>query len=91
MTDSDIIRAAMKSCGWNQETLAIKAGYKTQSAISNRLGRKNGMRVDVFVKLLAAMGYEVVIKSTSPATNKNKWVLNLETQEHGNEKKDDVE
>lgn len=74
MNEKDIITAAMKSCGWTQTELAKKAGYKTQSAISNRINGKS-LRVDTFVKLLGAMGYKVVVMSTSPNTNKNKWVI----------------
>ena len=77
MKEKEVITAAMKTCGWTQKELATRAGYNTQSAISNRLGGKS-MRVDTFVKLLSAMGYEVVIQSTSPNVNKNKWVLSGE-------------
>lgn len=79
MKEKDIIKEAMKTCGWNQEQLALACGYKTQSAIGNRLSG-NSIRVDTFVKLLSAMGYEVIVKSTSPTTNKNTWVVNGETK-----------
>jgi len=82
MNEKDIIREAMKSCGWNQEILAQKAGYKTQSAIGNKLKGKS-MRVDTFVKLIATMGYEVMVRSTSPNTNKNKWVINYDSENKG--------
>lgn len=74
MNEKEIIYAAMKSLGWTQGTLAKQCGYKNQSGVSERLGGKS-MRVDTFVKFLSAMGYEVVIKSTSPQKNKNQWVL----------------
>ena len=74
MNEKDIIKEAMKTCGWNQETLAEKLGYKTQSCVSNRLAGKS-MRVDTFVKMLSAMGYEVVVKSISPKINKNTWKI----------------
>ena len=77
MNEKEIIKEAMKSCGWNQETLALKAGYKTQSAVGTRLNGSS-MRVDTFVKFLSAMGYEVIIKSTSPNTNKNEWRISYE-------------
>ena len=77
MNEKEIIKEAMKSCGWNQETLALKTGYKTQSAVGNRLNGSS-MRVDTFVKFLSAMGYEVIIKSTSPNTNKNEWRISYE-------------
>lgn len=78
MNEKDVIREAMKSCGWTQTVLAEKAGYSAQSSLSSRLNGKS-MRVDTFVKLLSAMGYEVVVQSTSPRENKNKWTLSLDT------------
>lgn len=77
MNEKEIIKEAMKSCGWSQETLALEAGYKHQSAVGNRLNG-GSMRVDTFVKFLSAMGYEVVIKSTSPNKNKNEWRISYE-------------
>lgn len=77
MNEKDIVKEAMKTLGWNQTQLAEAMGYKTQSAISNRL-TGNSMRVDTFVKMLSAMGYEVVIKSTSPQKNKNQWTISYD-------------
>lgn len=77
MNEKDIIREAMKSCGWTQETLAEKLGYATQSAVSNRINGKS-LRVDTFVKFLSTMGYEVVVKSVNPTKNKNVWVIDAE-------------
>lgn len=74
MNEKDIIREAMKSCGWTQETLAEKLGYATQSAVSSRLNGSS-MRVDTFVKFLSAMNYKLVVVSASPNKNKNKWVV----------------
>ena len=78
MKASDIIREAMKTNGWSQKTLAKQAGYidkdgeGMQTAVSNRING-NTMRVDTFVKFLNTMGYELVVKSTNPNTNKNEW------------------
>lgn len=74
MNEKDVIREAMKTCGWTQETLATNLGYKTQSCVSNRLNGSS-MRVDTFVKFLSTMGYEVIVKSKSSNLNKNKWVV----------------
>lgn len=80
MNEKDIIREAMKTCGWTQETLREKLGYATQSAVSNRITGKS-MRVDTFVKFLSTMGYEVVVKSVNPTKNKNSWVVRCEDEE----------
>ena len=74
MSEKEIITAAMKACGLNQETLAVKAGYKTQSAISNRLGGKS-MRVDTLVKILGAMGYEVVVRGSAVGAESHEWTV----------------
>lgn len=74
MNEKEILTAAMKTLGWTQTQLAEAAGYKTQSGVSGRL-TGSSMRVDTFVKMLSAMGYEVVVKSTSPQKNKNQWTI----------------
>lgn len=76
MNEKEIVKEAMKTVGWSQETLAEKMGYKHQSAVSNRLTGKS-MRVDTFVKFMSLMGYEVIVKSTSPNSNKNQWTISL--------------
>lgn len=80
MNEKDIIREAMKTLGWSQDTLREKLGYSTQSSVSSRLNGSS-MRVDTFVKFLAAMGYRVVVESTSPNSNKNKWEVTHEDKE----------
>lgn len=81
MNANEVIREAMKSCGWSQKTLAQKLGYVDengegmQSAVSNRVNGKR-MSVATFVKFLDAMGYELAVKSSSPNSNKNEWKVN---------------
>ena len=79
MNEKDIITVAMKSCGWNQQVLAEKCGYKSQSAISNKVNGKS-LRVDTFAKILDAMGYEIVVKSKSSNSNKNQWKIDAEVE-----------
>ncbi len=80
MKSNEIVKEAMKSMGWSQKTLAKQAGYigddgeGMQTAVSNRING-NTMRVDTFVKFLSVMGYELVVRSTSPNTNKNEWTV----------------
>lgn len=62
MKSNEVVRAAMESGGITQAELAAKVGYKTQSGIGNALSRENGMRMDVFVKMMNAMGYDVVVR-----------------------------
>jgi antitoxin component HigA of HigAB toxin-antitoxin module len=62
MKSNEAVRAVMSSDGITQANLAAKLGYKTQSGVGNALSRENGMRVDVFVKMMNAMGYDVVVR-----------------------------
>lgn len=61
MTTKEIIVEAMKRRGFNQAHLASAAGLKRQSNVSEML-RSSSMRVDNFCKLLATMGYEIVVR-----------------------------
>ena len=62
MKSNDVVRAVMSADGISQANLAAKLGYKTQSGVGNALARENGMRVDIFVKMMNAMGYDVVVR-----------------------------
>lgn len=62
MKSNEVVRTVMSADGITQANLAAKLGYKTQSGVGNALSRENGMRVDVFVKMMNAMGYDVVVR-----------------------------
>lgn len=62
MKSNEVVRTVMSADGITQANLATKLGYKTQSGVGNALSRENGMRVDVFVKMMNAMGYDVVVR-----------------------------
>lgn len=62
MKSNEVVRTVMSTDGITQMELANKLGYKTQSGVGNALSRENGMRVDVFVKMMNAMGYDVVVR-----------------------------
>lgn len=85
MNEKEIIKEAMKTCGWSQKVLMEKCGYARLSSVNSRLNREGSIRVDTLAKFLDAMGYEIVVQSKSPSTNKNKWVLKYEADEQGKE------
>ena len=62
MKSNEVVRAVMSADGITQMELANKLGYKTQSGVGNALNRENGMRVDVFVRMMKAMGYDVIVR-----------------------------
>jgi len=72
MNEKDIIRAAMNVRGYNQTILAEQAGLKRQTNVSEML-RSRSIRVDNFVKLLGAMGFEVIVKDKNSANKENVW------------------
>lgn len=76
MKPGDIVKEALKTMGWSQKALAKQAGYgeEKHTSVSNRINNHT-MKVDTFVRLLNAMGYELVVRSTSPNTNKNEWTV----------------
>lgn len=62
MKSNEVVRTVMSADGITQANLAAKLGYSGQSAVGNALSRENGMRVDVFIKMMNAMGYDVVVR-----------------------------
>lgn len=72
MNEKDIIRAAMNVRGYNQTMLAEQAGLKRQTNVSEML-RSRSIRVDNFVKLLGAMGFEVIVRDKNSANKENAW------------------
>lgn len=62
MKSSEVIRTAMSEDSLTQLGLAKKMGYETQSYVGNALNRKTDMKVSLFVKMMKAMGYEVIVR-----------------------------
>ena len=60
MKSNKAVREAMERDGISQAKLAERMGYNSQGAVGNALARENGMRVDVFIKMMKSMGWTVV-------------------------------
>ena len=75
MNEKEIIRAAMAAGNITQKELAEELGMAGQQSIGNMLSRKNSMRLDNFVKMLNAMGYDVVVKKKLGASEE--WKVEL--------------
>lgn len=88
MTIAEIIRLALDDCGWTQKTLANKCGYKTQSAIANKIAQGN-LRIETLINILDAMGYDLVVVSKNPNKNKARWIVTSLQNDVTNEKIDD--
>ena len=62
MTGKQIIKSIMTEKEFSQYTLAEAIG-KNQTHVTGYLNRgKNDMRLDIFTKMIEAMGYEVVVR-----------------------------
>lgn len=62
MNASEIVKKAMKADGITQKELAIALDLSSQQSIGNMLARRNGMRIDNFVRMMDKMGYEIVVR-----------------------------
>lgn len=77
MNEKEIIRAILAEQKLSQAALAKRIPGWKQSNVSNvlNLGHK-GMRIDVLYKVLAALGYEIVIRN-----EEKEWVYSPEEGE----------
>lgn len=75
MNEKDIIKEVMAESGINRVTLGEMCGYKSKSAITEIMNR-TGMKVEIFSKLLSAMGCEIIIRRVSTGTE---WRLDDDT------------
>lgn len=62
MNASEIVKRAMKADGITQKELATALEFSSQQALGNMLSRRNGMRIDNFIKIMDKMGYEIVVR-----------------------------
>lgn len=62
MTDKEILRELMKATNMSSPVLAEKLNYKTTSGVTEKLRRKESMRLDTFVKFLSAMDSTIVVR-----------------------------
>lgn len=62
MDAKEAVRKAMDICGWSQSELAKKSGMKGQGNVNGILNRGSSLRVDVLLKMLHAMGFELIMR-----------------------------
>lgn len=73
MKPNEIIKEIMKLRGFSNQSLATKLGKSTPSAVSTKLSRANGMRIDIFLEMVEAMDCEVIVKSK--LADKTQWKI----------------
>lgn len=59
----EIARKVLEEVGISQKKLATKIGVKSQQAVFNMFNAKQGMRVDNFIKIMNALGYDVQVRN----------------------------
>ena len=62
MKPNTLIKELMKRNGFTCKSLADEMGKPAPSYVSNPLCREKGMRIDTFLEMVSAMGYEVVVR-----------------------------
>ena len=79
-SDKEVIQIAMKDRQWSFARLGEELNMP-KSSVSGYLYRGNqSMRCDTFVKLLSAMGYEVVIRDKYNAKGEE-YILTFEKED----------
>lgn len=73
MKPNEIIKEIMKLRGFSNQFLATKLGKSTASAVSTKLSREKGMRMDIFLEMIEAMDCEVIVKSK--LADKTQWKI----------------
>lgn len=74
MNEKEIVKELIEMRRWSQEKLAKEIGYKSQSNINAILNRDtNGVRSDLLVKMLNALGCELVVRDKMGSDKE--WVI----------------
>jgi transcriptional regulator with XRE-family HTH domain len=77
MNEKQIVREAMKVRGLTQAMLADAAGMKNQSNVSEIL-RGQTLKTQTLVRLLDAMGFDLIIKDRNGSNRENVWKVEYE-------------
>jgi transcriptional regulator with XRE-family HTH domain len=77
MNEKQIVREAMKVRGLTQAMLADAAGMKGQSNVSEIL-RGQTLKTQTLVRLLDAMGFDLIIKDRNGSNRENVWKVEYE-------------
>lgn len=62
MRFTDVVDLAMVMDRVSRAELARRVGWSTHSAVTNALNRKQGMSIGTFIRMMNAMGYEIVAR-----------------------------
>lgn len=74
MNDKQIVKAALKRTGTSQAALSERLGYENKTSIATMLSRPSDLRSSVLLKMLDALGFEIIIRPKNRA-DKVEWAL----------------
>lgn len=76
MNAGQVVKEAMELRNHSAATLAEKLGYAFRSGVTERMRKKNEMRISTLLTLLGALDCELVVRSRSK--DRKEWVISLE-------------
>ena len=75
LNEKQIVKAALKSCGWTQKRLSQALGAENPKIVGNQLSRDSTLTLTTLFAMLDAMGFEIEVHSKYPGMTKEKWIL----------------
>lgn len=76
MKCKDVIRACIKARNMSQTQAAEAIGFKRQSNVAELLTRDN-FQTDKFIKIMDALGFDIIIKDRNGANRENCWKIEV--------------
>ena len=80
MTEKEAVMKALKARGITQKALAQECGYNRQSNFTTLMSGKT-MNVTSFVKLMNAMGYDVMVRDRKGDSRIKPWLIDMVPEE----------
>ena len=77
MTPTEIVRKLLSDTRMTQVELAKATDYASQGTIQNIL-KRNNMNVDTFDKIMAAFGYEIVVRPVGSKDREKEIIVTVE-------------
>ena len=80
MNDKQIVKDAIAHAGITQAALSARLGYANKTSLATMLSRPSDLRSNVLLKILDALGFEVVVRPKN-RSDKTEWILRDEDSE----------
>lgn len=76
MKGQEILKITLEERNMTKTALAEKLGYKSMSSITNVLAGDRKLLLDNYVRMLNAMGYDVIVRDQYD--KKKEWAVDVE-------------